>query len=241
MDSDLIEVSEHTDLEKTLHHLLTTDTETGVEVDTEQRSAAITEDHNESGDDDQHRSDETAKCIDIGLFDSDIIEGKHLTLESILDDDDGMLFDLDDTSKKRLISEINIDEKHTNIHKKRRLESTPYEQLLSPASLSPLSADDNSNGSSIFSKINDSKSPLAAVSGKKDFTAEQIKEIKKRIINTHKLMLNFNFLKDSYSKTCVEFKKVLNILKESEIHRSHLLKENEDLRLKLNGFSNNSK
>lgn len=93
--------------------------------------------------------------------------------------------------------------------------------ILSPISLSPLSTDDNSRQSiteSKKSKINN------------DFTMNQIKETKKRIINTHKLMLNFNLLKDSYNKTCEEFKKSIHNLKESEIQRAHLYQENEKLR-----------
>lgn len=65
------------------------------------------------------------------------------------------------------------------------------------------------------------------------YTMHQVSEMKKRIINTHKLMLNFNFLKDSYAKTCVELKKSLNSLKDSEIHRAHLLLENEQLKARL--------
>lgn len=66
-----------------------------------------------------------------------------------------------------------------------------------------------------------------------EYTMHQISEMKKRIINTHKLLLNFNFLKDSYAKTCIELKKSLNALRDSELHRAHLLLENETLKAKL--------
>lgn len=67
----------------------------------------------------------------------------------------------------------------------------------------------------------------------KEYTMHQVSEMKKRIINTHKLLLNFNFLKDSYAKTCIELKKSLNALRDSEIHRAHLLLENEKLKTRL--------
>ncbi|EDO16862.1 hypothetical protein Kpol_1024p15 [Vanderwaltozyma polyspora DSM 70294] len=66
-----------------------------------------------------------------------------------------------------------------------------------------------------------------------EFTMKQVFEMKQRMINTHKLMLNFNLLKDSYSKTCIELKKSLVLLKDIEISRSHLIVENEQLKLEL--------
>lgn len=63
-----------------------------------------------------------------------------------------------------------------------------------------------------------------------EFTMLQVADVKKRIINTHKLMLNFNFLKDGYARTCVELKRTLLRLKQSEVHRAQLLQENERLK-----------
>lgn len=63
-----------------------------------------------------------------------------------------------------------------------------------------------------------------------EYTLHQVSDMKKRIINTHKLILNFNFLKEGYSRTSVELKKTITCLKDSEIHRAHLLEENENLK-----------
>lgn len=63
-----------------------------------------------------------------------------------------------------------------------------------------------------------------------EYTMSQVAEMKKRIINTHKLMLNFNFLKDGYSRSCTELKRALVRLKQSEYHRAQLLIENEKLK-----------
>ena len=70
-----------------------------------------------------------------------------------------------------------------------------------------------------------------------EFTMLQVSEMKKRIINTHKLLLNFNYLKDGYARTCVELKKTLECLRDSEIHRAHLLLENERLKKRLQEVS----
>lgn len=63
-----------------------------------------------------------------------------------------------------------------------------------------------------------------------EFTMAQVSEMKKRIINTHKLILNFNFLKDGYTRSCTELKRTMVKLKQSECHRAHLLRENENLK-----------
>lgn len=68
----------------------------------------------------------------------------------------------------------------------------------------------------------------------KEFTMKQVSDMKRRIINSHKLILNFNFVKDGYARTCVELKKAMNCLKDSEIHRTHLLAENEQLKKQVN-------
>ncbi len=54
--------------------------------------------------------------------------------------------------------------------------------------------------------------------------------MKARIINTHKLLLNFNFIKEGYARSCIQLKKTMDSLKDSEIHRAHLLVENDDLK-----------
>ena len=74
-----------------------------------------------------------------------------------------------------------------------------------------------------------------------EFTMLQVSEMKKRIINTHKLLLNFNYLKDGYARTCVELKKTLECLRDSELHRAHLLLENERLKKKLQEVSTDCK
>ncbi|CCH62383.1 hypothetical protein TBLA_0H00950 [Henningerozyma blattae CBS 6284] len=66
-----------------------------------------------------------------------------------------------------------------------------------------------------------------------EFTMFQITEMKQRMINTNKLMLNFNYLKNGYSKICIELKKSINALRDSEIHRAHLADENEQLKNQL--------
>lgn len=63
-----------------------------------------------------------------------------------------------------------------------------------------------------------------------EFTMQQVAETKRRIINTHKLILNFNFLKDSYIRCCSELKRTMLKLKTSEYHRAQLVKDNEQLK-----------
>lgn len=141
-------------------------------------------------------------------MDSEIQQQKHLTLDSLLADADSEIFyDLNDGSTP---GEEETKGKRATIDGK-----IIYEQILSPASLSPSSTDGNS-----------------ASSGN-EFTMSQVAEMKQRIINTHKLLLNFNFLKDGYARTCVEFKKAMHHLRDSEIHRAHLVQENQELRDKI--------
>ncbi|SCV04711.1 LAMI_0H18470g1_1 [Lachancea mirantina] len=64
----------------------------------------------------------------------------------------------------------------------------------------------------------------------KEFLAAQVAETKRRMISTHKLLLNFNFLRDAYAKSCIDLKKSVTKLKESECRRAHLLQENEQLK-----------
>ncbi|CAI4058435.1 Atc1p SKDI_04G4070 [Saccharomyces kudriavzevii IFO 1802] len=119
------------------------------------------------------------------------------------------------------------------------------ETMLSPASLSPssslASSDTNESHLKIESMITDITSKIDSarqdiVSATKpakltnEFTMNQISEMKARIINTHKLLLNFNFIKEGYARSCIQLKKTMDSLKDSEIHRAHLLVENDDLK-----------
>lgn len=221
----------HTDLERTLHQLLTVETS----------------------------YDNGTKVTNMSeLPDSEIIQGKHLTLESILNESD-LALDLEpqvDTNerKRTLVS----DDQALPSKKANYMVCAGYEQhvnLLSPISLSPSSTDDGTqrpysrppsstgvrNGlkemvESPAPQVTASHAPHALQQAKKpatftnEFTMAQVSETKKRIINTHKLILNFNFLKDGYARTCVEFKKSMHSLRDSEIQRAHLLQENEGLK-----------
>ncbi|CEP61450.1 Atc1p LALA0_S03e03136g [Lachancea lanzarotensis] len=121
-------------------------------------------------------------------------------------------------------------------------------QTLTPASLSPTSdtesqykhkkhqphslktpAANTKQISTLTQKIHKSTTEQP-VKFSQEFTMAQVADVKKRIISTHKLLLNFNFLKDGYARTSVELKRSLLRLKQSEIHRAHLLHENEQLR-----------
>lgn len=122
-------------------------------------------------------------------------------------------------------------------------------ETLSPASLSPISdpgykqkgshaATPAASAKPVFKEPHTSHGPAQKVHKPaeapakltNEFTMLQVADVKRRIINTHKLMLNFNFLKDGYSRTCVELKRTLLRLKQSEIHRTRLLQENEQLK-----------
>ncbi|SMN19850.1 similar to Saccharomyces cerevisiae YDR184C ATC1 Nuclear protein, possibly involved in regulation of cation stress responses and/or in the establishment of bipolar budding pattern [Maudiozyma saulgeensis] len=139
-----------------------------------------------------------------------------------------------------------------------RIYKTTDEPFLSPASLSPsstLSSENNETQIKLESlpitSYNKKKQKKIIGKGKtltsetlkadtpipdkytNEFTMTQVTDIKKRIVSTHKLILNFNFLKDGYARTCVELKKAMMCLKDSEIHRAHLLTENEQLKKEL--------
>lgn len=147
--------------------------------------------------------------------DSEIQQQKHLTLDSLLgngDEEAEIFFNLDDRNTPDL--------QETKGKKSTIDGKVIYEQILSPASLSPSSTVGNLTGNN---------NAEARAFGN-DFTMEQVAETKQRIINTHKLLLNFNFLKDGYARTCVEFKKAMHHLRDSEIHRAHLVQENQELR-----------
>lgn len=252
---ELPAVLDNTDLEKALHHLLTVEHPPQEHDKTNVVNAKQTTKNDEVEDNNMNSAASSMDCAE--LFDSDIIQGKHLTLESILDDQGtGIFFDFDqdddqddshyNTSydiRKRPSSTIYDDSKALITKKTKYADKTVYEQLLSPVSLSPSSTDDSSTNcrSNLNTEpMTNSRLPLKVEVAEKfsnEFAMNQVSEMKKRIINTHKLMLNFNFLKDGYARTCVEFKKVMHNLKDSEIHRAHLLQENEDLKKKLSDLS----
>lgn len=259
-EQQLPEVLDNTDLEKALHHLLTSE-HPHQEHDKTNIITVNQNTKNDEGDSNNNNNIDSAStsmhCAE--LFDSDIMQGKHLTLESILDDQGtGIFFDLDqdedqDDSRSPYNTSYDIrkrpspttydDSKALMSKKTKYANKTVYEQLLSPVSLSPSSTDDSStNGQPNINtaSVTSSRVPLNGKLAEKfsnEFTLNQVFEMKKRIINTHKLMLNFNFLKDGYARTCVEIKKVMHNLKDSEIHRAHLLQENEDLKKKVSALS----
>lgn len=132
---------------------------------------------------------------------------------------------------------------HKNIHNKNNnIDSDIVHKisndLLKSNKRTPNASKNNSYGKNKYMLNSTTKSvssvqPFVPEKLTNEYTINQISEMKKRIINTHKLLLNFNFLKDSYAKTCIELKKSLNALRDSEIHRAHLLLENETLKAKL--------
>lgn len=64
--------------------------------------------------------------------------------------------------------------------------------------------------------------------------------MKRRIIDSHKLLLNFNVIKDNYARACVQLKRSVTALKDSEIHRAHLILENEELKKQLQALQQHS-
>ncbi|CCE62391.1 hypothetical protein TPHA_0C02380 [Tetrapisispora phaffii CBS 4417] len=189
--------------------------------------------------------------------------------------------DIDSNFMKRSINALNNgDGNKTQLpnKKQKHIKNTAYRPLLSPASLSPTSTDEerdsnvNNNDDKVelkskateaqpvklstaeitkhvrqqkvLNKKDKSSQPLQIIETPKKltnaFTMNQVSEMKQRIINTHKLLLNFNLLKDSYAKTCVEMKNALVNLKDAEIHRAHLLIENENLKRELEFYKLNN-
>lgn len=214
-----------TDLENALHHLLTVE------------DPRI--DHDDINHDTVNKNEEPHQN-ESGL-DSDIIQEKHLTLESILENQDtGIFFDLDEdpnASRKRSQSIEGDDSSELAAKRTKYMDKAIYDQLLSPASLSPSSTDENGRSKTDNISLTVPTAPVTISKENEglgnEFTMKQVSEMKQRVMNTHKLLLNFNFLKDGYARTCVEFKKALHHLKDSEIHRAHLLQENEELKDKI--------
>ena len=120
-----------------------------------------------------------------------------------------------------------------------------YETLSPPESMSPLS--DKNEIRALSCERNDLDKDISLAKRKinsqkmlkqvplppkltNEFAMTQVAEMKKRIINTHKLILNFNFLKDGYARTCNELRKSVIKLKDSEYDRARLVKENQDLK-----------
>lgn len=174
----------------------------------------------------------------------EIDQSKHLMLESNFYESEPMLNYKDEdigANDGSSLSYSNDNENHgtdeyqnDGLHKQDSLyQKIAYDNILSPISLSSSSpTDDTSHRSAIESK---------SLSVGNEFIMNQVKETKKRIINSHKLILNFKLLKDSYNKTCQEFEKSTHNLRESEIQRAYLYQENEKLRrivIELNGRLN---
>ncbi|KAL3241611.1 Atc1p [Nakaseomyces bracarensis] len=63
-----------------------------------------------------------------------------------------------------------------------------------------------------------------------EFTMKEVAKMKRRVIDSHRLLLNFNVVKEGYARTCVQLKQSVIALKDSEIRRAHLMMENEDLK-----------
>lgn len=73
-----------------------------------------------------------------------------------------------------------------------------------------------------------------------EYTVSQVAQMKRRIIDSHKLLLNFNVIKDNYARACVQLKRSVTALKDSEIHRAHLILENEELKKQLQALQQHS-
>lgn len=259
-----MENDEGVNLESTLHQLLTDSNDLFADAATDAFDKNITngsdvENAIESAINSMNTSD---------LVNTDLLNDKQLSLETLLGENSNpeLMFDMEDTNDilnvpKHFIEETS--ENSTQLYKKARLMKENFkieEPFLSPASLSPsssLSPDNNETQIKLETiplthydkrKVTPSKNTITATSTKSqipspakytnEFTMMQVTDVKKRIINTHKLMLNFNFLKDGYARTCVQLKKTMNCLKDSEVHRAHLLAENEQLKQKLAALTN---
>ncbi|SCV04106.1 LANO_0G08196g1_1 [Lachancea nothofagi CBS 11611] len=171
-----------------------------------------------------------------------------LTVDNILADH--ALHGFGGKSKKRAYEEepdeqdeaqadVSCDTQAEQPQQSRTVTSTAYETL-SPASLSPISDSESqykhkkpgfkkpTTAATLTQRIHTPLEPPSKFTN--EFTMAQVTDVKKRIINTHKLLLNFNFLKDGYARTSVELKRTLLRLKQSEIHRAQLLQENEQLK-----------
>ena len=182
--------------------------------------------------------------LDMGNLLGDFPEGKR-TLEETTEDGNNQQIKRPKVEKS--IKEIRIFKKTD-------------EPFMSPASLSPSSSNSPANSDSqmklesiALTNLQQEKTlvvpkraavvvpekPQLVVPEKNtnEFTMLQVADVKKRIINTHKLILNFNFLKDGYARTCVELKKAMGCLKDSELHRAQLMAENEHLKKQLAALS----
>lgn len=164
-----------------------------------------------------------------------------LTVESILENDTLITTNDNTVTNLAVISQDPINKKLGTVY-----------ETLSPESLSPFSDNNDLPIKNDLMKYVNEKNNSSQIKNKRgrpttspqrvckdvplpskltnEFTMMQVSEIKKRIFNTHKLMLNFNFLKDGYTRSCSELKKTINKLKESEYHRANLIRENENLK-----------
>lgn len=118
-----------------------------------------------------------------------------------------------------------------------------YETLSPPESMSPLSDKNDAQQNRDLNTHKDFSAMKRKINSQRmlkqvplppkltnEFTMTQVAEMKKRVINTHKLILNFNFLKDGYARSCEELSKTVVKLKDSEFDRARLVKENQDLK-----------
>ncbi|CAB4253933.1 similar to Saccharomyces cerevisiae YDR184C ATC1 Nuclear protein, possibly involved in regulation of cation stress responses and/or in the establishment of bipolar budding pattern [Maudiozyma barnettii] len=190
---------------------------------------------------------ENTHAADMDMHLTDLLGTNNNMKKRSIDNLDDEITTLEIEKKKKVKTQKNI--------KDIRIYKTTDEPFLSPASLSPSSTLSPENSetqikleSLPITSYNKKKQKKIASKGKtltsetlkadipipdkytNEFTMTQVTDIKKRIVSTHKLILNFNFLKDGYARTCVELKKAMMCLKDSEIHRAHLLTENEQLK-----------
>lgn len=180
----------------------------------------------------QSGSDLTVEHI-LGEMELDNDDDQEFTdrLKSLLCDTDGL--------KRAYEDELGLD----SVSKKKQ--KSIYETLSPPESMSPLS--DKNEIRALSCERNDLDKDISLAKRKinsqkmlkqvplppkltNEFAMTQVAEMKKRIINTHKLILNFNFLKDGYARTCNELRKSVIKLKDSEYDRARLVKENQDLK-----------
>lgn len=128
------------------------------------------------------------------------------------------------------------------IQKDNKAQNTDY---LSPISLSPSSvihedsnADTENNNTQI--KIEEIENPPTVTQIKTDtkptkedefnILAKNIQDMKRRILTTNELLLNFTYVKNSYSKISVNFKNSIKLLQKSELDRTHLISKNKSLK-----------
>lgn len=282
------EESQDTNIESTLHRLLSgSDDPFGDDDAAELFGSDGDDDNNSLSTEPVHTPNEIEKAMasviahiqSNDMIDTELLNDKQLSLDAILGEGSHVDADLDmgnflgdfQPQGKRPLED---DEPGTNQNdeqikrpkvqktiKEIRIFKKTNEPFMSPASLSPSSSTSPANSdapikldSIALTNLQQEKSLVVPKKtsivvpekvqlvvpekNTNEFTMHQVADVKKRIINTHKLILNFNFLKDGYARTCVELKKAMSCLKDSELHRAHLMAENEHLKRKLAALSN---